>query len=154
MRAGHERQCFVEIAAQLSAVRALPGYWPVTARPPPISWPDSSNPPTSSPCQQCSEMATSRETLESRVDIDAPMRVLLPCQRESPFVARSRGGHGFAFDLGAKESVMIDPSQFCLNEPTAARESPVCGTCVGVASTNRDDREPNARMDVLDVANG
>ena len=49
----------------------------MTARPPPSSWPEFSKPPTSSPCQQWSEIAMVESRLRADIDIDAPFRVLL-----------------------------------------------------------------------------
>ena len=93
----------------------------MTARPPPSSWPVFSNPPTSSPCQQCSEIAIAGQPLEGRLDIDAPFRVLFLRPGEGLFHVRLGRGHDAVLMQGRDGPGKMSRSILPEREPRASQ---------------------------------
>ena len=95
----------------------------MTARPPPISWPVFSNPPTSSPCQQWSEIAI----VESRAraaSTSTPHSAYCSLRTgEGSFRVSAGKGHGVVLRKSRNDG-MLSSAQFCPNAGRHARDSP------------------------------
>ena len=71
----------IQIGAQLVGIAGLAGIIPRRLNPAAAQPSLDSNPPTSSPCQQCREIGDFLQRRDGASDVDAQFRVPLRCQR-------------------------------------------------------------------------